>query len=221
MTTSNTNNTNESHAMKHYPNTKLNELVETLEGKGYVNKNSKALPYLGWIWRDISRSRTDIAWSNGQLWIDEAAKWGFPKTEISNKTPPEDEYDVIPDQRQYISDALDDMCADIVEVLEDILDEERFTNEHSYRFQEILFEYSGHIAVEWYRCNECGEEFSTLLDPIDEHNEQTLNQHFAEEHDESYHDEKTVAHHYIDTDPYSDSRGSKLDPKEVEDTTDT
>jgi len=56
---------------------KLNELMES---EDLINEN-KAIPYLGWWWRDISPDipRLTLSWpsEDGPGWIDEARKWGY------------------------------------------------------------------------------------------------------------------------------------------------
>lgn len=202
---------------------RLSELVRECEHEGFVNQNGKALPYLGWYWRDISRRSTSISWYDGKLWLNEPRKWGYPNTTISNEPPDEDGFTPTDD---YLPGDLAEMCADLCEVLEKATDQGGLLREDREEFQYILFDYGGHIPVGRYRCvvDDCGEEFKHRSDPLDEHGT-TLYDHIENEHPDALGDGElpnNVQHwerfvyEYIDTDPDSDTRGQRLSPNEVD-----
>jgi hypothetical protein len=99
--------------------TELLEMIEEAEEKGYVNEGGKALPYLGWFWRDIS-TYTAISQHNGQLWVNTPRKWDYPSI-----SPFETEEDV------------EEFEAELKQVLEKVLDE-GFSQDHAVEFQKIL-----------------------------------------------------------------------------------
>ena len=64
--------------------TKLNELMNQ---DSIADMDEKLIPYLGWVWRDITPEipRFVLSWHEGHWWIDEARKWGYPSKMIEGE----------------------------------------------------------------------------------------------------------------------------------------
>lgn len=196
---------------------RLNDLVAEAEANNYVNGDGKALPYLGWYWRDVSNSAVQISWYRGKLWLNVAKKWDYPRIRITN------DYDE--EREEYVPGELDQMCTELADVVETVVDQGGILQKQKEQVQEILFDHAGQMPVNWYSCNYCEEERANYLgfEP------NSLTEHIEAEHEDEiefndsgqslltrFEDYEIVTHHYIDVDPNSDTRGSKLECGEVD-----
>ncbi len=145
------------------PRERLAALVTEAEENDYVDQNGKALPYLGWYWRDISGSGVRISWYDGQLWVNEPGKWGYPSTSVGNNRPEGADGYVPPEE--YEPGDLDDMCDELADVVEKVIDQGGVLKEDREAYQRILHEYAGDVPVRWYRCtvDDCEEEFQEYI----------------------------------------------------------
>lgn len=118
----------------------LKDLVKKAEDNDYVNEHEKALPYLGWFWREPTK-HMQISFYQGKLWIDQARKWTYPNTR-----PFESKQDV----REFKED--------LKPVLEKIMEQGGILEEDKDKVQEILGEWASEIYKTVRYCGECGYE---------------------------------------------------------------
>lgn len=44
----------------------------------WLQSSGKALPYLGWGWRDVDYDYIDLGYTGGTVWVMQSNKWGYP-----------------------------------------------------------------------------------------------------------------------------------------------